>query len=457
MSRSGRVGDGRRPAGQSLKDAQERAGIPPGVWMGRGLAGLGLAAGSVVGERELELLCGELRHPDADRIERELLAGGATPAAARLATVLGHPVEDIEKRDLVPLLGLEFVFRPQASLLVLWALGDDRTREVIERAHARAVAKVLEWLADEVAEIRWSSGRKRAKPPGLVVAAFRHFDNRDGFPLLHHHLLLLNRAQRSDGVWYALDTVRLYQHVVGAGTLYTLAMTTEVCEELGLATVLREVTPGLRPVMEIAGVDQELIDWSSTRREQMAPVLERITDEYVQKYKKLPDERGRHGLGWWAAHDTRMRPKPRPPRTRSLHASGPAHRTRRGCAVVHDAGERPQDSRAHANSSAMYALSSGIAPACVCRPWDGLLRTPVSSTDPEPPASRLGRCPRGPGPLRVDPGDWGSAQVGAGSGDASGVWVGRPCGGVFRPVDRFLPDRLRSSSSALVMSVFGGS
>nr|WP_237547416.1 relaxase domain-containing protein [Streptomyces sp. SID5476] len=101
-------------------------------------------------------------------------------------------------------------------------------------------------------------------------AAFRHFDNRDGFPLLHDHCLVLNRVQRLDEdgepVWGALDTGRLYRHVVAAGTLYTLAMTTEVCEELGLATVPREVTPGLRPVMEIAGVDSELIDWSSTRR-----------------------------------------------------------------------------------------------------------------------------------------------------------------------------------------------
>ncbi|WP_445403137.1 MobF family relaxase [Streptomyces sp. LE64] len=206
-----------------------------------------------MGERELELLFGELRHPDADRIERELLAGGATPAAARLATVLGQLVEEIEKRDLVPLLGLEFVFRLQVSLVVLWALGDEWTRQVIERAHARAIEKVLAWLEGEVAEIRWSSGRKWAKPPRVVVAAFGHFDNRDGFPLLHHHLLLLNRALRADGTWYALDTIRLYQHAVAAGTLYTLAMTTEVCEELGLATVPREVTPGLRPVMEIAG------------------------------------------------------------------------------------------------------------------------------------------------------------------------------------------------------------
>ncbi|MET7729428.1 relaxase domain-containing protein [Streptomyces mirabilis] len=107
----------------------------------------------------------------------------------------------------------------------------------------------------------------------------------------------------------ALDTVRLYQHVVAAGTLYTLTMTTEVCEELGLATVPREVTPGLRPVMEIAGVDQGLIDWSSTRRQQIEQALEGITDQYVQDHGRLPGERGRHGLAWWAAQDTRPEKK----------------------------------------------------------------------------------------------------------------------------------------------------
>ncbi|MFH9426296.1 MobF family relaxase [Streptomyces sp. NPDC017529] len=306
-------GDGRRPAGQSLKGALEKAGLPPGVWMGRGLAALGLSAGQAVSERQMELVFGELRHPDADRIERELLDDGADPKTARLATALGQPVDVINRRKATPLLALDFTFRAQASLIVLWALGDDHTRRVIERAHERAIATALRWLEDEVAQTRWSSGRQRAKAPGLVVAKWRHFDNRDGFPLLHDHCLVLNRAQRPDGSWYALDTVRLYQHVVAAGTLYSLTMTTEVCEELGLATVPREVTPGLRPVMEIAGVDQELIDWSATRREQMAPVLERLTDEYVQEHKRLPGERGRHGLGWWAAQETRRAKKsPKP-------------------------------------------------------------------------------------------------------------------------------------------------
>ncbi|MBM9624808.1 MobF family relaxase [Streptomyces zhihengii] len=310
-------GDGRHPVGQSLKAAQEMAGLPPGRWSGRGLAALGLTAGTEVSERQMELVFGQGRHPDADRIEHHLLDDGADPDTARRATVLGQPIEEIEARNQTPLLALDFTFRPQASLIVLWTLGDAHTRRVIERAHERAVDRALRWIEDEVAETRWASGRGRAKTPALVVAAFRHFENRDGFPLLHEHCLVLNRVQRpdtgGDPKWGALDTRRLYRHVVAAGTLYTLAMTTEVCEELGLATVPREVTPGLRPVMEIAGVDSELIDWSATRRQQIEDVLEGLTYKYAQKHGRLPGEQARHGLGWWAAQDTRREKKtPRP-------------------------------------------------------------------------------------------------------------------------------------------------
>jgi hypothetical protein len=126
-------GDGRRPAGQALKDAQEMAGLPPGVWMGLGLAALRLTAGQTVTERQMELVFGDGRHPDADRMERKLLDDGEDPATARLATVLGQPLEEIEQRKQIPLIALDFVFRPQASLVVLWALGDASTRRVIEK------------------------------------------------------------------------------------------------------------------------------------------------------------------------------------------------------------------------------------------------------------------------------------------------------------------------------------
>ncbi|MFD3621946.1 relaxase domain-containing protein [Streptomyces sp. NPDC058676] len=75
----------------------------------------------------------------------------------------------------------------------------------------------------------------------------------------------------------------------------------------------REVTPGLRPVMEIAGVDQELVDWSSTRRRRIEDILEGITDGYVKKHGHLPGVRARRGLAWWAAQETRPEKKtPRP-------------------------------------------------------------------------------------------------------------------------------------------------
>lgn len=273
--------------------------------MGLGLADLGLSAGSVVSEREPESLYGELRRPDADRIERERLDDGDSPEEARRATILRQQLDEIEQRKAIPLLAFDFTFRAQPSLMVLWVLGDETTRRVIEKAHERAIETALRWLEEEVAEVRWPSGRKRAKPPGLVAAVFRHYENRDGFLLLHDHCLILNRAQRPDGAWYALDTRRLLRNVVAAGTLYTLTMTTEVCETLGLATVPREMTPGLRLVMEIAGVDQELIDWSSTRRQRIEQALEGITAQYVKDHGRLPGERARHGLGWWAAQDTR--------------------------------------------------------------------------------------------------------------------------------------------------------
>ncbi|MFF2410817.1 hypothetical protein [Streptomyces sp. NPDC058092] len=48
-------------------------------------------------------------------------------------------------------------------------------------------------------------------------------------------------------------------------------------------------------------------------RAQIEAALEGITKKYVTKHGRLPDERGRHGLGWWAAQDTRPEKKtPKP-------------------------------------------------------------------------------------------------------------------------------------------------
>ncbi|TKS96072.1 conjugal transfer protein TraA [Streptomyces galbus] len=311
------VGDGHRAAGTPLRAAQDEAGVPPGVWKGRGLAALGLTVGDVVTERQAELLLGEGRHPDADQIERELLALGKSPVQARRATVLGRPIEHnrspkTEKaKERTPWLAMDLVFRAPSTAHIAWALGDDETRVVLELCQDIARDKTLAWFEDSIAEIRWRSGGKIRKPirDGLIVAVFRHYESRaaESKPLLHDHAVVSIRARRPDdkGTWGNLSADSLMTHIVAADTLYVLYFMEEVSARLGWAWEPRKVTPGRRPVMEIAGIDQRLIGWQSTRRQQIEDALPVLEAKYEEKHGHEPGERAGYALACQAADQTR--------------------------------------------------------------------------------------------------------------------------------------------------------
>ncbi|MFE7516615.1 MobF family relaxase [Streptomyces sp. NPDC057540] len=301
------VGDGRRSARTPLRVAQEQAGVPAGRWMGRGLAALGLAPGEEVTEAQLRNLFGERgRHPYADRIEAARLAQGDSAKKAFKAGALGRRVT---------VTGVDFVFRPQPTIYLLWAFGDEETRRVIEAAHERAIERVMEWIEDEVAVIRYGKdGIYRVRPPGgLVAARFRHYEARSGRPLLHDHLLLSVKGQRLDGKWGSIHTTALHENTVAASALYNELVAAEVCETLGLATEPRTVTPGRRPVMEIAGVPHEMIRWTARRSDQIAACLAELEHEYVTavdddgepKFLPVVSERARAKMNQIAARKTR--------------------------------------------------------------------------------------------------------------------------------------------------------
>lgn len=58
----------------------------------------------------------------------------------------------------------------------------------------------------------------------------------------------------------------------------------EVSARLGWAWEPREVTPGRRPGMEIAGIDQRLIGWQSTRRQQIADAMPVLVADYEETH-----------------------------------------------------------------------------------------------------------------------------------------------------------------------------
>jgi len=85
----------------SLGDYYTEKGESPGHWMGSGLRGLSAgpdgvgvgiaAAGGRVSEAQMLALFGEGRHPDADAIEKQMIADGAHPSQALAHTRLGNP------------------------------------------------------------------------------------------------------------------------------------------------------------------------------------------------------------------------------------------------------------------------------------------------------------------------------------------------------------------------------
>ncbi|MCX4094561.1 MobF family relaxase [Nocardia sp. alder85J] len=83
----------------SLEDYYSSRGESPGQWMGSGMAALGIAPGTAVTETQMRALFGEGRHPDADAMQKAILAehmaqGTSREVAAQIAlkaTELGIP------------------------------------------------------------------------------------------------------------------------------------------------------------------------------------------------------------------------------------------------------------------------------------------------------------------------------------------------------------------------------
>src|SRR3954468_7205532 len=82
----------------SLGDYYSERGEAPGVWMGRGLAGVpDFPVGERVTEAQMEALFGNGRHPLAEEIERAARLAGKDPQQIDQASRLGAPYRVFER------------------------------------------------------------------------------------------------------------------------------------------------------------------------------------------------------------------------------------------------------------------------------------------------------------------------------------------------------------------------
>jgi len=363
------TGDAKRDPDRELGDYYTADGNPPGAWVGSGLAALGVEG--AVSEEQMKALFGEGLHPDAERIIAEAQDAGKTAEEAQDAARLGrgyysysqgttglraaidegyarferteHREPNADERRAIrvregaqafreakgrppgdkeelgrfitaasrptqqAVAGFDLVFSPAKSVSTLWGLGDNDTRQAIERAHEAAIEDTVKYLEQEAIATR--AGRNGVAQieveGGIIATRFRHYDSRAGDPQLHDHLVVANKVKGADGKWRTIDSKLLHRQGVAASEFYNARVMDRVTDALGVTTELREVTPGKRPVVEIAGIDDRLTSGFSSRSADIKKAVKQLERDYRREHGRAPNMKARVQLAQQATLDTR--------------------------------------------------------------------------------------------------------------------------------------------------------
>ncbi len=303
------VGDGAAGKPSDLVAYYAASGTPPGVFLGAGLAGLGLEQGETVSEEHLFRMLGLLADPVTGR------PLGSTPTkttptlsqriAARVAAI-PDDVSPEERAELIatieaeekvhtprlgaPVAGFDLTFSPAKGISVAWALADPETKQIIFDCHREAIEIVLAFAEAEVFHSRSGAGGIVEEDiEGIIAAAFTHFDSRTGDPQLHDHVVILNRAVSvSDGKWRTLDSRQLYKATVMLSELHQGVLADLLTARLGWGWDEHPCRRSERPRLEVAGVGQALIAEFSQRSTAIDERTTILIDQFVAARGRRP-------------------------------------------------------------------------------------------------------------------------------------------------------------------------
>lgn len=120
--------------------------------------------------------------------------------------------------------GYDLTFSAPKSVSIVWATADERLRQQISEAHARAVDRAMAYAEQAGAFIQRAghAGAEKIPHHEIAYARFEHSSNRNGEPHLHTHCVVANIAENGKRV----DFDTRYAHAIGT------AYRAELAEEL---------------------------------------------------------------------------------------------------------------------------------------------------------------------------------------------------------------------------------
>ena len=163
--------------------------------------------------------------------------------------------------------GFDLTFSLSKSISVLWALGDEETKEVIAKCHHKAIEFVVSYAETEVFCSRsGTNGIVSEDLTGVIAAAFTHFTSRADDSQLHDHVVIWNRARSvSDGKWRTLDSRAIFKATTTLSELHQGVLSDLLTAELGVGWEARERRHSTKPRYEITGVPESLMAEFSQR------------------------------------------------------------------------------------------------------------------------------------------------------------------------------------------------
>lgn len=259
------------------------------------------------------------RHREPDASERSQLRTAVGSQAFREAN--GRPPADGEelgkfitaatRSDRNTVSGIDLTFSPPKSVSIAWAAAiaqdDHVTARLIEQAQERAIADSIAWLEENAIATRAGVNgvRQLDVEGGLIATKFRHHDSRSGDPQLHDHVVVANRVLGSDGKWRTLDSKLLHRQAMAAAAIHNRAVMDYVCELTGATTRARVLRAGDPPVVELAGVSDDLIAEASTRSRDSRKVAADLERDYRRDHGRSPDRATRRKIAQQAVLATR--------------------------------------------------------------------------------------------------------------------------------------------------------
>ena len=160
-------------------------------------------------------------------------------------------------------------FSSPKSVSLLAAGGGPKVRRLLADGRAEALTVAIGYLERHGLGVRRDhNGTDRYQAVGgLVAVAFEHRMSRAGDPQSHTHVLVQNAAPGPDGRWTALDSDRLYGHLMAADHLYLAAERAALTQRLGVRWGPVDERSG---AAEIQGLDDRtLIERFSRRSDQI--------------------------------------------------------------------------------------------------------------------------------------------------------------------------------------------